>query len=159
MIRIPLSQGLEAIIDDCDAAFAKVKWHAHKAHRGTWYARRTKKKDGRKTVLYLHREILGVSRDGFGVQVDHVNGDGLDCRRENLRVVTMGQNRMNSRKRSDNRSGYKGVSWWSHGRCWRAQIRLNGRNHWLGNFSDPEAAHRAYAEAARRMHGEHARTE
>ncbi len=159
MIRIPLTQGLEAIVDDCDARFAEVKWHAHRAHRGTWYARRTKKAHGKKTVLYLHREILGVSGKGFGVQVDHVNGDGLDCRRANVRVVSLRENRMNSRKRSDNRSGYKGVSWWAHGKTWRAQIRVNGENVWLGNFDDPEAAHRAYVEAARRHFGEYARTE
>lgn len=91
-------------------------------------------------------------------KIDHKNGDPADNRIENLREATSAQNNANSRRRSDNQSGFKGVYWLSATRSWRAKIRHNGRSIHLGLFDTPEAAHRAYDRAARSFYGEFARS-
>jgi len=152
MIQIPLTHGKVAIVDDCDAAQAIHKWFV-KRDRHTWYAARniTAAPTIRKT-LRLHREILGV---GPGQCIDHVNGDGLDCRRSNLRLATQSQNQQNQGKNKRNKCGFKGVfqrkgTWYSH-------IRIDGRLVHLGCFRTPEDAARTYDEAARKHHGDFAR--
>jgi len=90
-------------------------------------------------------------------QVDHINGNGLDNRRENLRVANKMQNQYNSARQHNNRLGLKGVH--KNGRRYRAQIRADGVKHNLGYFDTAEEAHAAYCEAAKRLHGEFARFE
>ena len=75
----------------------------------------------------------------------------------NLREATDSQNQANSKKRKDNSVGRKGVSYYHPSRCWRAAINHKGRHYYLGQFSSPEAAHGAYAQAAQRLFGEFAR--
>lgn len=88
---VPLTQGLEAIIDATDAHLVDGhNWCAVKIGR-TFYAMRSVVRNGHKRTLYLHRAILGAG------EVDHASGDGLDNRRSNLRDVTHGQNMMNTR--------------------------------------------------------------
>lgn len=118
-------------------------------------------RNGQKVYVYvnggmnttLHRIITGAKPGQF---VDHINGDGLDNRTENLRVVTAGQNRANSRKDRDNKSGFKGVTWVKSSRKWMAQIVVNGERHYLGVFTHKERAAKAYDRAAIHYHGEHA---
>jgi len=101
-------------------------------------------------MLLLHRIILNAPKD---MQVDHINGNRLDNRRENLRLCTHQQNCMN---RKPVTPGYKGVSW-AKGK-WRAQIRYQGYTHYLGNnFDAPEEAAQAYDEKAKELFGEFAR--
>jgi hypothetical protein len=92
-----------------------------------------------------------------GIEVDHENRNGLDCRRTNLRLATHRQNIMNTGLRPANTSGYKGVSWDKENQKWRASIRAYGRSYNLGRFSTKEEAARAYNEAASRLHGSFAR--
>lgn len=89
--------------------------------------------------------------------VDHVNGNQSDNRLANLRIASQGQNMANTKIRSNNTSGFKGVSWCSDTSRWVAQIRKDGKKRTIGRFDTPEAAHRAYCLAADRMHGEFAR--
>lgn len=105
---------------------------------------------------YLHRLIANPPT---GMVVDHINGDMLDNRRENLRVCTRQQNMMNQRKRVDNTSGYKGVARHTRSRRkpFKAYIKKDGKQHHLGNFETAEAAAQAYDDAARLLHGEYAR--
>lgn len=104
-----------------------------------------------KTVL-MHRLILGASPSE---QVDHANGDRLDNRRANLRIATHAENMRNSKLRSHNKLGVKGVCW--DGRSFRARIRVDGRQRWLGRFKTVEAAHAAYNAAAIEHFGAFAR--
>lgn len=106
------------------------------------------------TDEYLHRVILGVR--SRRVRVDHINRNKLDNRRANLRKATHAQNICNSRFRSNNTSGYRGVYFCKQTKRWRAQIRANGRTRQLGRFPTAEAAARAYDAAARKLHGKFA---
>jgi hypothetical protein len=152
---IDLPHGLRTLVSDEDfARFGHLKWHAVRRADGTVYAGR--KNPATKGKLYLHRAITGARK---GLTVDHINGDGLDNRRENLRVCTLRKNLWNTRKaRTASTSRFKGVSYESAKGKWKAAIRgQDGKNVTLGRFDDEEDAARAYNEAARRLRGEYAR--
>jgi hypothetical protein len=90
-------------------------------------------------------------------QVDHRDWNrGNNCW-SNLRLATGSQNKANMGKRADNKSGYKGVSWYPTTQKWVAQICCRGERKTLGYFTTPEKAHSAYCEAAERLFGEFAR--
>jgi hypothetical protein len=143
---IALTQGKRALIDDSDfAAISKFKWHASK-HCGIWYAAR---KDEFGQKIFMHRQILSAPADRM---VDHVDGDGLNNQRTNIRLATNSQNQMN-RKRQKSSSGFRGVTF--HKQCgrWQAAIKCNGKSHYLGLYEVPEAAAEAYRQAASRLFG------
>ena len=89
--------------------------------------------------------------------VDHINGSRADNRFINLRLATRSQNSANARRRSDNRSGYKGVSYSARRREWEAYVGAGGKKRHLGWFKSPEPAHAAYVEEAERLYGAFAR--
>lgn len=142
-VEIPLSQGLAALVDDADAAMviALGPWSAFRRNR-TFYARRTVRSAGRETSLYMHRVLLDSPR------VDHANGNGLDNRRSNLRSASHAENMRNARRRTDNTSGFKGVSWAKRRGRWTAAIHVDCRRIHLGSFDDSASAARAYDVAA-----------
>lgn len=102
---------------------------------------------------YLHRMLIGAQR---GQIVDHIDGNSLNNRADNLRIVTPSQNRANSRKDRDNRSGYKGVYFEKSCRRWVAQIAHQGRKYYLGVFREKRRAAMAHDRAAIAIHGQHA---
>jgi hypothetical protein len=89
--------------------------------------------------------------------IDHRDGNPSNNRWSNLRKVTLSQSSANRRLHRNNVCGLKGVS--RKGSGWRATIHKNRRKHYLGVFPTPQAAHAAYAKAARKLFGEFARTE
>lgn len=103
----------------------------------------------------MHRLVMGV--EDPKIQVDHINHETLDNRRSQLRLCTQRQNSFNTRKHSNNTSGFKGVTQRKDSGKWGAYIRINGRKKTLGAYATPELAARAYAEAAATHHGEFAR--
>ena len=151
--EIPLSQGLVALVDadDYDRVIRGWKWYAYHHGRTFYGTRRAQRPDGSITTQRLHRVILGLVDPA--VSVDHRNGDGLDNRKQNLRVATKAQNNQNTRVRLDNRSGYRGVTWHKHTGRWRAQICVDGRRTHLGLFDTAEQAALVYDTAARQHHG------
>ena len=153
--RIQLTKRYVAIIDAADVPVADgLNWSA-KVNPWTVYAQRSiRKPDGRWTTIYLHRILLGDDPR----QVDHIDGDGLNNRRSNLRWATHAENQRNSRRAVTNTSGFKGVHWHARDRRWLAQIMLDGRRLHLGYFDCRHAAHRAYCEANARLHGQFGRT-
>jgi hypothetical protein len=155
-VRVPLTRGLYATIDEEDLPLVTGRsWWAlktpnsHTYYAMAWFGDR-EKKGGR--CRLMHSLILGA---GPKQRIDHVNGDGLDNRRENIRFATHAQNIANSGLSKANRSGYKGVS--RHGSKWAAFITKDYKGHYIGLFSDPKEAARAYDEKARELFGEYAR--
>lgn len=149
MHRINLPNGMVALLDDDYPTEADIFHWTAKPGRRTWYATASYAKN---KSLYLHDMILPPRP---GLMRDHRNGNGLDCRRENLRYVTPAQNQQNAPRRADNNSGYRGVHKQKNG--WVAQIRVNGRRIYLGHFKTAEEAAAAYGEASRLHHGEYGR--
>lgn len=151
MKTIRLNDGYEAIVDDEDFTFlSQWSW----SYDGKGYARRNEQMpDGRQRTIRMHRVIMG-SPPG---DVDHINRNSLDNRRENLRAVTHTQNLFNSGAHKNNTSGFKGVSFSNRDRKWRAEIRIGaGRRLSLGYFDTAQDAAAAYAKAAAQHHGEFA---
>jgi hypothetical protein len=152
MICIPLTQGQHAIIDNDDFEFvAQYKWFAIK-HRYTFYARA--KINGR--AIPMHRLILGIIDTP---QIcDHIDGNGINNTRSNLRLCSSQQNSLNRRKRSDNSTGFKGVRFRKSRNKFIAVISFAGKQRMIGSFNTPEEAHAAYCAAAVKYHGEFANT-
>lgn len=150
-VEVPLTRGYVAIVDAADAARVLAhKWYAH-PNRQNVYAARDVRRDGKRTTLKLHQFLTGYPL------TDHVNGNGLDNRRTNLRDATTGENNCNSRLRSNNTTGFKGVSWHKGRRKWRSYIGGGDcRHRHLGYFLTAEEAAHAYDAAARELHGEYA---
>jgi hypothetical protein len=92
------------------------------------------------------------------VEVDHRDGNGLNDTRGNLRIASSSQNKHNMILTRSNSSGFKGVAWQKRRGTWRAKIAIQGKEKYIGAFSDKVEAARAYDEAAKQLHGEFART-
>lgn len=143
MKRIPLSatSGTPrafALVDDEDyERFGGLAWSLTLCG-GMPYANRNV--SGR--IVYLHREICGCAH-GDGNIVDHRNGDGLDCRRLNLRVVTHAENTRNRRARVFGTSRHRGVYWNKQRGLWYARAKVDYKHVWLGAFEDEDEAGRA----------------
>lgn len=142
------------MVDDADFEhLSQWKWHYQPA-KGTGYAvRNYRLPTGKRIQVRMHREILGVKGR---LQVDHINRDGLDNRRCNLRVCDLFGNAQNKPKKRHNKSGYKGVCWHKASKRWTAQIHHKGKMIYLGIYTSKEAAALAYNKAARKYHGEYA---
>lgn len=120
------------------------------------YAVRNFWRDGKLCHEAMARRILGVTDPA--VTVDHINGDKLDNRRENLRIASGAENRCNKKLYSNNTSGFKGVEYRPDCRGrFRATIKRDGTLRYLGWFDTAEDAARAYNTAALEIHGEFAR--
>ncbi|MCK4260426.1 MAG: HNH endonuclease [Halanaerobiales bacterium] len=153
------------LVDDEDfERVNKYKWHVYSS-RNTFYAitnlpsyrHPISRKRIRKGLL-LHRFVMEAKE---GEEVDHRNHDGLDNRKENLRVATGSQNHRN-RQKSESFCGepctskYKGVSWQKSTKKWRTRIDLNKKQHYIGSFTDEIEAAKAYNKAASTHFGEFA---
>ncbi len=148
---INLTHGKQAIVDASDYfRLSRYKWRVYKAKTGTLYAVTSRYNNGRFTSM--HAAIVSPKA---GFQIDHVDGDGLNNRRDNLRYATHQQQQFN-RKRPNKRnsSGHKGVTWNDKRQRWMAQIGYSGINIYLGLFSNKTQAAAAYDSAAHRLHGE-----
>jgi len=151
MIKIELTQGQYALIDDDDLEKVGSGWYAMFVESvGSYYAMRHK---GKGLETMAKAVMAPVPR---GLCVDHINHDTLDNRRQNLRIATRAQNQHNKRINKNNTSGYKGVSWSARLNKWQAGIRFKNKNIHIGYYYDPEFAARKYDEKARQLFGEFA---
>jgi hypothetical protein len=155
LVLVPLTRGYIAVISEQDAdAVARHCWCAN-PDGSTVYAKSKRRVGGRLKQISLHVLIAELSGISTLDEIDHKNGNGLDCRRTNLRVATKSGNQKNRRLQKNNTSGVKGVYAMPGGR-WRAQLNSDGTRHRLGCFATLVEAEAAIAEARERLHGEFA---
>lgn len=156
MASITLTMGYTAILDLGDIHLVEgINWQASVGPSTVYAAGKTRAEDGNRKTIKMHRIIMDAEK---GVEVDHIDGNGLNNRRNNLRLVSVSQNRQNSTAKSRNKSGFKGVSWDAKNRKWRSQIVANGRTIHLGRFVKLEDAVLAYADGSKKYHGEFGNT-
>lgn len=154
---LPVKGGFRTLVDDDVAArFSDVKLRMLFPKRSAplgYVVFKGRRPDGEPTTTVLHRRVMQM--DGLSplLLVDHINGDTLDNRRVNLRVVTTTRSAWNTRGQRRNKSGYKGVSRDKNGR-FRATISTAGKQRYLGCFATAEEAARAYDAAAFAERGE-----
>jgi len=146
MKQIPLTHDKVALVDDED--FDKVtiyKWYALKI-RHYWYAC----SNSNKKLIYMHRLILNAPQ---GYDVDHRNRNGLDNRKQNLRICTKIQNQYNSRPQAKRKtSHYKGLWFDKKNNKWVVRVK----NKYIGSYSDEDEAARIYDKKAKKVYGEFA---
>lgn len=147
---IPLTKGKFAIVDEGDYEYiSQWKWCENMG-----YAMRRALSDGKPRMFLMHAVI---NRTPIGLSTDHINMDGLDNRRSNLRTAEHCQNLWNAGKKKNNTSGFKGVSWDSQRGKFLAQIVVRRKTITLGRFEHPEDAAGIYLTAAIEYHGQFAR--
>lgn len=153
MKEIVLTKGYVTKVDDDDFEWlSQWSWFAWWCKR-EYRARRTDRSTGKTRHILMSREILHAPQNFL---VDHINGDTLDNRKENLRLATPQQNCFNQKIKINNSSGYKGVSWRKDRQMWVAYIFVNKKSIHLGFFDRIEDAALAYNKAAAENYGEFA---
>lgn len=159
MKRIPLTQGQFALVDDADFDWlSQWKWHTVGGGKHKHYASRTIYVNGgkgkRDKCVSMHRLIFDFPAR---LEVDHINGNGLDNQRINLRICTKEENRCNRQMQRKNLGKYKGVTWDKTHNKWRAMIRFNTKLIHLGRFDNEKLAANTYNAAAVKYHGRFAK--
>ena len=151
MKEIKLTQGKVAIVDDEDfEELSKYKWQ----YAGGYAVRAISRAFGKLPLTRIHVQIIGKID---GLEIDHINGDKLDNRRENLRHVTVSQNQYNRKPNRAGSSQYKGVSWYRAGKKWHSSIKTGGKTFHLGYYDIERDAAAAYNKSASELFGEYAR--
>ena len=152
---VPLTLGYVAVIDAADVPLVQG-WSWHAKIRGCGenvkgvYALRNEPRGSARHMAYMHRVIAGTPE---GMDTDHIDGDGLNNRRSNLRTATRSQNMRNRPKQENNKSGFKGVCWSKRDNKWRAYIQVGRKSIHLGYFDAIEDAASAYAKGSTQIHG------
>ena len=159
MKTIKLTQGQETVVDD--DFVVEHRYYAYRDYsiksRVVYYAERKVTVDGKKKHQGLAHDVLGIKQwELNGKQVDHINGNRLDNRRENLRIVTNQQNQMNKQSRVNTSSIYKGVAWYKPTKKWCSRIGINGILYHLGLYDTQEQAAFMYNKIAHEFFGEYA---
>jgi hypothetical protein len=147
-MEIELTNGGVALCDERDYDELSVHSWFHVVDRNVTYAARS---IGFNRILRMHTQIM-LSNGS-----DHIDGNGLDNRRSNLRNATNSQNQMNRGKHAPATSKFKGVGWHGRDKRWIARIKANGKRIQLGSFKDEASAAEAYDKAAFLYFGEYAR--
>lgn len=145
MKRIPLTKGKEALVDDQDYEYlVQFKWHAGV---GGKYVTREKS-------IHMHQVLAKLMDFPVGLFVDHINGNGLDNRRENLRPASHQNNLMNRGPQVNNTSGFKGVTFDRSRGKWKAQLKKDQKMIYQARFDDKVEAAKAYNAAVKKHFGD-----
>ncbi len=153
---VPLTRGGKAFISECDLQrVSQWSWSLwdRKEHRGRFYARANVATPNGRSQCFLHTFIMEPLD---GLEVDHRDGNGLNCRRGNLRASTHQQNMQNMRRHGEQSSVFKGVSWFKRDSLWRAYIVNDAKQYHLGYHESEIDAALAYNAAAKDLFGEFA---
>jgi hypothetical protein len=151
MREIPLTQSKVALVDDEDFNYLNQwNWCINKDVR-TLYAFKGKSQNSNKASS-MHQLLVSVPE---GMEIDHINHNGLDNRKENLRVCTHAENIHNQRTQNRNKtSQFKGVCWMEKSKRWRARIKVNMEFIYLGSFISEIKAALAYDKASKKYYGD-----
>ncbi len=157
MKHIELTQGKRtAVSNTYYERLNQWKWHYKPSRTGkTGYAARRSSKAEGGGIIKMHNVILPPP---ISMEVDHIDGNGLNNQTSKLRIGTHQQNSMNRRLPSTNKSGFKGVSWDKYTNKWKAYIKIDGKCHTLGRFTCLIQAAKRYDKVAKEFFGEFART-
>lgn len=142
--EIPLTQGMVALVDDKDFEWLnQFKWFAQKINHTIYVCRNAPYIDGKRPqYIYMHKSIISCIAPSI---IDHIDGNGLNNQRSNLRVVTKRGNALNCiHRRIPKSSKYPGVSFNNARKKWVSAIRYKGVNFFLGYFSEEDVAAQAY---------------
>lgn len=154
MKEIQLTQGYVAMVDDEDYEFvANFKWQAKIRPHSVYAQTKITLYNGNRKTVAMHR-LIKFCPSNF--DIDHINRNGLDNRNSNLRICTRAQNMWNTHF-IHGVSKYKGVTWDSAAKKWRAAIKHNGITKNLGVFLSETDAANCYDKAALSVFGEYAR--
>lgn len=141
VIQLFKNKGAVLVDDEDYSKLSEYKWYLHgRGYATTFYKN--------KNVL-MHRMLLEPK---YGDQVDHIDGNRLNNQRDNLRICTASENVCNTGIKSNNTSGYVGVS--KNGNRWQANIYKDGKRYYIGSFATAEEASVAYQDKASELHGE-----
>jgi len=153
MKLIPLTRGKYAKVDDEDFEYLnQFKWCV----QGKYAGRLSSRKFGKRSMILMHREILHTPN---GMLTDHIDEDGLNNQKYNIRVCTSSQNAANIKMRKANTSGFRGVRLDKRAKIkkWRVDIRNVCMKLYVGHFYSKEEAARAYDKKATELFGKFAR--
>jgi hypothetical protein len=157
---IPLPQGKFAIVDACDYEWlSRWNWWLLKfpmSYGHLFYAARSAGGRLNKHTILMHREVARRAGLPESKEYDHIDRNGLNDSRSNLRPASRTQTRANSTKSKGKSSQYKGVYWHKKAGKWMARIGVNRKMRFLGYFTDEVEAARAYDRAALEIYGEFA---
>lgn len=155
MIR--LTQGKVTRVSQEDFVFLEQwGWYAHRSGGHFYAARNSRVDESEHKIVMLHRIIAARMGLDLTHMIDHIDGDGLNNIRSNLRAATNAQNLHNTGKHKTNTSGFKGACGHKASSKWQAKICCDGVHHHLGLFDTKEDAAKAYRKAAKRLHKEFA---
>jgi len=155
MKQIPLTQGKFALVDDEDFEYLnQFKWCALKRPHTFYAVRNLPNGKGKQKLIGMHRVILKVT-DGE-IECDHIDWNGLNNQKSNLRLCTSAQNEKNKKPIEGRASKYKGVCWHKGAKKWYSQIIIKNKKTYLGCFIDEIEAAKAYDEMAKLHFGEFA---
>ena len=152
MKEIQLTQGKVALVDDEDFEYLNQwKWYVNKWNSGFYAVRNVR--INKKYVGYVSMHRLLTNNEDKILITDHINGNTLDNRKSNLRICNYSQNNSNRKIHINNKCGYKGVRFIIKSNKYQAGIWHNKKFYYLGLFTDPAQAGKAYNEAAIKYHG------
>jgi hypothetical protein len=155
MKEIKLTQGKVALVDDEDYEYLnQFNWYAKKDRHTYYAARQIKTSVGKQNMLFMHRVLLGLT--DIKIEGEHIDHDGLNNQKYNLRKATRSQNNANKSSSKNSTSKYLGVCWAKSNKKWCAKIRKDKVVTHLGFFINEVDAALAYNNAARKLHGDFA---
>jgi len=157
MEKIKLSQGKFTLVDDNDfKALNQFKWYARPSRKIFYATRNSNPRKLKLPQIQMHRVIIGEIPKGK--EVDHIDGDGLNNQRNNLRLASISENAMNKGAYKNNKSGHKGICWNEREKKWSATGKLpNKKQKNLGDFKNIEDAIKAREKFVLKYYGEFTR--
>jgi hypothetical protein len=155
MKEIKLTQNMVALVDDEDFEnLNRFKWCVSKRDKTHYACRAIYNHDDQScTIIQMQKQIIDSP---LGMEIDHIDGNGLNNQKSNLRACTHQQNQMNRALSKNNSSGFKGVSLYKGRNKWNSYIKVNYKKINLGYFKTKEEAALTYNAAALKHFGEFA---